>query len=204
MEPSPIIRDAATQEVRRQFVCLTAHIVSGSEILAEFTDPPADPGNIYSRLAEVGRAGAANALDLRTFLEASGMELPQRAEACCLSFLLEFTVEHIEISAHLAAIHDVIALPDELLIAVEALQGCAGAALRFIAGPGSDTRQDHNSIALAAMTRFAVEASTGPFHSVTEHREMDVATREVGDAIGHAARCLGHAAKLLPVINALP
>ncbi|MEU4312852.1 hypothetical protein [Nocardia sp. NPDC024068] len=202
MEPDTDIGRPAIHRLRRQFAGLTAHTVDGAAILAEFLDPPADPRSIRSRLAAASRAGAKDARALRANTASEDMDLPRRADLYRLAYLLEFTVEHMEVTGDFAAGHDIIALPDELLIAVEAIQDCTRAAHRFV-GTTLGDRRARDRIAVSAPAEFAASTSTGPFHSTAGRSGFDLTIEEVGEGIGHIARCLGQVAKLLPVVDTL-
>lgn len=188
--------------LRRRFAGLTAHTVDGAAILAEFTDPPADPRNIRERLAAASSAGAKDARAVRAIAASDGADLPRRADLYRLAYLLEFTVEHMEVTGEFAARYDIIALPDELLVALEAIQDCTHAAHRFV-GTTLGDRRARDRIAVAGPAEFAASSSSGPFHSVTGASEFDLAIEGLGEGIGHIAHCLGQVAKLLPVVDTL-
>ncbi|MGW0178700.1 hypothetical protein [Nocardia sp. NPDC003345] len=202
MEPNSEARRTSMRRLRRQFAGLTAHTVDGAAILAEFGNPPADPRNIRERLRAASRAGARDARALRAIAASEGEELPRRADLYRLAYLLEFTVEHMEVTGEFAAVHDIIALPDELLIAVEAIQDCTHAAHRFV-GTTLGDRRARDRIAVAGPAEFAASTSTGPFHNTTGAAEYDLVIEGLGEGIGHIAHCLAQVAKLLPAVDTL-
>lgn len=189
-------------QVQTLFAGAAAVIVESASILTEFSDPPVDPGNIQRRLRILETDSAVIARRIQDLLDADQADTSRHSELSRLSYMLDLVIDHLGVVADIARMHDLIAVPDELVDLITILLGCAQLTAVYIAA----LRGRHRELHCATM-RYRAEDGLRIGEEFLLHRPARAYTRsallEICGALNRAAHSFHQVADALHTMDTL-